>query len=218
MDKITFQKLLRRTILVPFGVAAILASTLILEVQSLVNRAGWVEHTDQVIDVSDRLSSLRLDQETGLRAYLLTNDERFLQRYREGRDAARNLQDQLRQLISDNSEQLARNDEAIQAHEEWQSFADQAIAMAKTGQDVSDTKFQLRGKELMDQYRSARTAFVVREQQLRNERQSASRRALWFVNVSVVALCIVIGGVLSILGRRQALNLSSAFNSALDTG
>lgn len=216
MDKVTFQKLLRRTILVPFGVAAILAITLILEVQSLVNRAGWVEHTDQVIDVSDRLYALRLDQETGLRAYLLTNDERFLQPYREGRDAARNLEDQLRQLISDSPEQKALNDKAMQAHEDWQSFADQAIAMARAGQDIGDIKFQLRGKELMDQYRAARTAFVGREQQLRNERQAASRRTLWFVNVSVVVLCVVIGGVLSILGRRQVLNLSRAFNSALD--
>lgn len=217
MDKVTFQKLLRRTILIPFGAAAILAVTLILEVQSLVDRAGWVDHTDQVTDVADRIYRLRVDQESGLRLYLLTNDERFLQPYREGRDAARNLEDQLRELISDNPEQLARNDKAIQAHEEWQSFADQAVAMARAGQDVSDMKFQLRGKELMDQYRAARTAFVEREQQLRNERQAASRRTLWFVNVSVVALCIVIGGILSILGRRQVLNLSRAFSSALDT-
>ena len=47
MDKITFQKLLRRTILIPVGVAVILAVTLILAVQSFVNRTGWVEHTNR---------------------------------------------------------------------------------------------------------------------------------------------------------------------------
>jgi PAS domain S-box-containing protein len=216
MDKITFQNLLRRTILVPLAVAAILAVTLILEVQSFVNRAGWVEHTDQVIDVADQIYRLRIDQETGLRAYLLTNDERFLQPVQEARDEARKLEDQLRQLISDNPEQQARNEKAIQAHEAWQSFADQTIAMARAGQDVSDTKLQLRGKELMDRYRMARTEFTVHEQQLSDERQARSRSTLRVVNLSVVALCLLLGGVLSVLGRRQLLNLSGAFNTALD--
>ena len=92
MDKITFQKVLRRTILVPLVVAAVLAVTLMLEVQSFANRAGWLEHTDQVIDGADQVYRIRIDQETGLRAYLLTNDERFLQPYREAGDQARNLE------------------------------------------------------------------------------------------------------------------------------
>jgi CHASE3 domain sensor protein len=115
MDKLRFQKILRRMILLPLGVALILAVTLILEVQSFVNRAGSVEHTDQVIAIAQRIYRLRIDQETGLRAYLLTNDERFLQPYRQGRDEARNLEDRLRQLISDNPEQQARNEKAMQA-------------------------------------------------------------------------------------------------------
>jgi PAS domain S-box-containing protein len=217
MDKVTFQELLSRTILVPLGLGAILAVTLILEIQSFVHRAGWVEHTDQVIDVADRIYRLRIDQETGLRAYLLTHDERFLQPFREARDEARKLEDQLRQLISDSPEQQARNEKAVQAHAEWQSFADQAIAMSEAGQDVSDTRLQLRGKELMDQYRTARTEFAAHEQQLRDEREARSRSTLRVVNLSVVALCLLLGGAFSILGRRQLLNLSTAFNTALDT-
>jgi PAS domain S-box-containing protein len=217
MDKITFQKLLRRTILVPLGVAAVLAIALILAVQSFVSRTEWVEHTDQAIDLADRIYRLRIDQESGLRAYVLTHDERFLQTYSEGRDEARKLEDQLRQLLSDNPEQQARNEKAVQAHEEWEAFADQAIAMAKTGQDVTKADFQLHGKELMDQYRAARADFTTHERQLREERQSRSRRTLWFVNVSVVALCLLLGGVFSVLGRRQLVKLSTAFNTALDT-
>ncbi len=50
--------------------------------------------------------------------------------FRRGRDEARNLEDQLRQLISDNPEQQARNEKAIQVYQEWKSFADEAIALA----------------------------------------------------------------------------------------
>jgi PAS domain S-box-containing protein len=217
MNKARFQKVLSRVILVPLGIGVILAVTLILEVQSLVNRAGWVEHTDQVIEVAQNLYRAKVDQETGLRAYLLTNDERFLQPFHDGRSQVHELEAQLAQLVSDNPEQQARNEKTIQAYEEWSSFADEAIAMAKTGQDVSDVKFQLRGKDLMDQARRARTEFITHEEQLRNERLAASRRTLIFVNTSVVALCILIGGALALLGRKQLMSLSQAFNTALDT-
>src|SRR5437667_3155833 len=217
MDKLTFQNVLRRVVLIPLGVAVILAVTLILEVQSFVNRAGWVEHTDQVISIAQRIYRARIDQETGLRAYLLTNDERFLQPYRQGRGETRNLEDQLRQLISDNPEQQARNEKAMQAYQEWNSYADEAIAMAKTGQDVTDPKLQLRGKDLMDRYRETRKEFIEHEEELRNQRESSSRRTLRFVNVSVVVLCVLIGGIFSVLGRKQLVNLSGAFNVALDT-
>jgi PAS domain S-box-containing protein len=56
----------------------------------------------------------------------------------------------------------------------------------------------------------------VHEQQLSDERQARSRSTLRVVNLSVVALCLLLGGVLSVLGRRQLLNLSGAFNTALD--
>ena len=217
MDKIRFQKVLRRVVLIPLGVAVILAVTLILEVQSFVNRAGLVEHTDRVIAIAQRIYRARIDQETGLRAYLLTNDERFLQPYRQGRGETRNLEDQLRQLISDNPEQQARNEKAMQAYQEWNSYADEAIAMAKTGQDVTDPKLQLRGKDLMDRYRETRKEFIEHEEELRNQRESSSRRTLRFVNVSVVVLCVLIGGIFSVLGRKQLVNLSGAFNVALDT-
>src|SRR2546427_11681341 len=83
--------------------------------------------------------------------------------------------------------------------------------------NVSEPKLQFRGKELMDQYRKVRTEFVTREEQLRDERLASSRRALKFVNVSVVALCVLIGGILAALGRKQLMDLSRAFDAALDT-
>jgi PAS domain S-box-containing protein len=217
MDKLRFQQVLRRVILVPLGVAVLLAVTLILAVQTLVQRERWVQHTDMVIQVAQRLYRAKVDQETGLRAYLLTNDERFLQPFREGRSEVRKLEARLQQLVSDNPEEQARNEEASQAYDEWASFADEVIAKAKAGQDAGDVNLQLHGKELMDKVRKARTEFIAGEEQLRDERLARSRRTLQIVDISVVALCVLIGGVLAALGRKQLVNLSQAFNAALDT-
>lgn len=217
MDKSTFQKVLRRTILLPLGLAAILAIAFLFEVYSLVRRAEWVDHTDEVIAIAERIYRTRIDQETGVRAYLLTRDERFLQPYRIGREEARTLEDQLRQLISDSPEQQARNEKAMEASQEWGSFADEVIALAKTGQDVNSPSLQLRGKESMDRYREMRKDFIEQEERLRDQREAGYRSLLRFVNMSVVVLCILIGGVMSAVGRKQLTSLSRAFTAALDT-
>jgi PAS domain S-box-containing protein len=217
MDKIRFRGLLRRMILIPIGITVILALTLILEVQFLITRERSVEHSDQVIELAQGLYRARIDQETGLRAYLLTNDERFLQPFTEGRQQARKIERQLEQLISDDPGQQASNERAVQAFGEWSYWADEAVAIAKVGQDVRDSGFQLRGKDLMDKYRKARAEFFTTEERLRDERVEGSRKTLRYVNLSMVALCLFVGGILAALGRKQMMNLSEAFNNALDT-
>ena len=216
MDKITFQKLLRRAFLVPLVLAMFLAVALIYEVQFLVNSAATVENSDHVIQLAEHIYRTRVDQETGLRAYLLTRDESFLQPYDRGRQEAQTLLPQLQQLISSSPEQQARNTVAIQAFTDWSSFADNAIAMAKAGQDVDDPGFQLRGKALMDRYRRLRAEFVTSEERQRNQDLANSRRTLTFVHASVVVLCFAIGIVLALIERKQLTLLSQAFSSALD--
>src|ERR1051326_6994560 len=207
MDKSTFQKVLRRAMLLPLVLAAALGVTLILEGYSLVRRAEWVDHTVQVIATAEHVYRVRIDQETSVRAYLLTKDERFLEPYREGQEEGRRLEEHLRQLISDDPEQQIRNQKAMQASQEWRSFADQEVAMAKTGENVNDLNLQLRGNQLMDQYRQARKEFVEREEQLRDQREARSHSTIRLVNISVVVLCILIGAAMSAAGRRQLTNL-----------
>jgi PAS domain S-box-containing protein len=175
-----------------------------------------VAHSDQVITIAQRIFRARIDQETGLRAYLLTDDTRFLQPFSEGRDEAHKLEAQLAQLISDNPEQQARNARAVQASREWLTFADEAIAQANAGEDLGSVIVQLRGKELMDSYRQARAGFILHEEQLRDEHVAHSRQTLQFVNVSVVVLCVLLGGGLAALGQKQLMLLSRAFNASLD--
>ncbi len=216
MDRKKFQATLRRAFWVPFGIALVLAATLILEVRFLMERAAWVEHTGQVIAVAQRIYRNRVDQETGLRAYVLTGDTRFLEPFYEGRRQASALEPQLRQLVADNPEQTARNEDSFRAFAAWSSWADEAIALTKGGEDAGNMKFQLRGKGLMDEYRRTRTAFIEREQQLREERVARSRRALELLNATIVALSILFALGFAVLGRKQLLSLSRSFNEALN--
>ncbi len=216
MDKTKFQKVLRRAVWFPFGTALILAAILILEVQFLMKRAGWVEHADSVISISQRIYRNRVDQESGLRGYLLTYDERFLQPFYEGRQQASDLEPQLQQLVADNPEQKVRNEKASQAFQAWSVWADEAITLVKNGEDAGNVGFQLRGRELMDKYRQARAEFLERQQQLRDERLRRSRRSVEFVTLSVVGLCVLLAVGFAGMGRRLLNGLSRSFSQALN--
>src|SRR6266567_7761140 len=217
MDKSRFQKILRRAFWVPFTFAIMLAVLLLVEVQFLMSRAAWVEHTDRVITLAQRIYRNRIDQETGLRAYVLTRDERFLEPFYEGRKQALATEPELRKLVADNPEQSARNEESFRAFQAWFDWAEQAIAMTKTGDDAGSVPFQLLGKELMDNYRRVRTEFIERERQLRDQRLDRSRRAQELLNSSIVALVILSALGFAFLGRRQLMRLSQSFTTALNS-
>ncbi|MDT8067724.1 MAG: ATP-binding protein [Terriglobia bacterium] len=216
MDKIRFQQILRRVILVPVTIALFLAITLVLEVRYLMTISARVEHSDQVISLAQRIYRGRVDQETGLRAFLLTKDNRFLQPFLDGLTQDREIEVQLSQMISGNPQQQERNKTALEAFQRWSAWAQVAIARAKVGQEVTDVPFQLQGKDLMDKYRDARMSFITAEQHLRDAQLGHSRNALHWVNSTIIALCIAIGAALAAFGRRQLVVLSQNFGAALD--
>ncbi len=216
MDQKTFRQTLRRAFWIPFGIAVVLAAILILEVRFLMQQAAWVEHTDQAIALAQRIYRNRVDQETGLRAYVLTRDPHFLEPFYEGHKQALALEPELRQLVADNPEQTERNKQSLQAAEAWSSWAEQAITMTRAGEDAGNWGFQFRGKQLMDDYRRMRAEFIEREQQLRDERMARSRRSLAVVNASIVVLAIFFAFGFAILGRKQLTSLSDSFTAALN--
>lgn len=58
---------LRRVIVIPMVVTAVLAALLLRESFDVNESLQWVDHTDRVIDQSARLFKLLVDVETGLR-------------------------------------------------------------------------------------------------------------------------------------------------------
>lgn len=216
MDPRSFQKALRRAALFPLAVALILVIALVAQIRFLQRAAKWVQHTDQVISLAEQIYRMRIDQETGLRAFLLTHDQQFLEPYTRGATQTQYLEGELRGLMADSPEERNRNEAAILAHRTWAAWAERAISMARAGQDVSTVAFQLQGKELMDRYREARAQFINREEQLREQRlahsQAAFRNATWII----LGMCLGLGTISATLERKQLLSLSAAFRSSLD--
>lgn len=144
-----------------------------------------------------------LDQETALRGWLPTRNERFLEPYAAGRQASNDAADQLVELSSVTP---AVTDEILamllerQAWEVWAGKARQMQRneLGRTNEGLTD--FLLRGKGLFDSYRSAyevSTGLIIAE---RDRALAAQKVALIAVLVSYL---VVLGAAAAIALRRR---------------
>ncbi|MBN2866702.1 MAG: CHASE3 domain-containing protein [Thiotrichales bacterium] len=116
-----------------FGVIVVLISTLSAisysSIKSMIQTSGWVEHTHEVIRVGESLSASMVNMETGLRGFLVTGDETYLEPYYSGKKQFAELVKQGAQLTSDNPTQVGRWASVAENKAQWQAkWAEPQIA------------------------------------------------------------------------------------------
>src|SRR4029450_160618 len=96
---------------------------------------GWHVHTTEVLETLQTAKEAMLDQETGMRGYFITGEERFLERYHKGSDSFTAAIRKARDLTSDNPAQQIRLDQLNELATKWRSeVAQRVIALvAKPG-------------------------------------------------------------------------------------
>jgi len=162
----------------------------------------WNSHTYTVLGAAEDVKGGMLDQETGLRGFLLSGDEHFLTPYRDGRAAFDAALDRLRGLTRDNPLQQARIDALEREARLWQTdTAVREIELVGRGQldAARQSEASGRGKASMDAVRARlaeiRDAEVVLLAQRRGDAAAASSTA----RLSVV------GGLVAGLGLALAM-------------
>ncbi|HWU64489.1 MAG TPA: methyl-accepting chemotaxis protein, partial [Ensifer sp.] len=81
--------------------------------------AEWTDHTYEVLDKVIGMMAAMVDQETGMRAYLLSGDPKFLEPQIAGAKAFQENWAAAKSLTSDNPAQQARLDEVARLAETW---------------------------------------------------------------------------------------------------
>ena len=97
-----FRSGLRRLLIVPVAALLLLAGILSIGILELVRSARWVDHTDHVIAVASTLQTLMIDEETGVRGFLLSQDPVTLEPWNKATDRIGSQFDMLPQLVIDN--------------------------------------------------------------------------------------------------------------------
>lgn len=180
-----------------------------------VNR--WVDRTDRVLTQTNRLQTVLIDAETGLRGYALTSNEEFLTPYTNSLRIVDEEFAKLRGLVGDNSVQIGRIGDIEVAFRDWLDYSHRLKEIAIKKGDVESVVAQQFGKRKMDGIRHLFSEFLEQETKVREERSEASQQAVYFLVLVFIAFSLAIGAVLAVGGRRQLMSLSEAYEESLRT-
>ncbi len=192
-------------IAISFAVNALSWSSLSFQQKS----NGWTVHTYEVLDQIDTIVAAMVDRETGLRGYLLSGNENFLEPYKSGTENYRAAFDKVVALTSDNAAQQKRFAELDALVTEWTGqVAEKEIALMKSAATMEQARgmeIAGAGKQWMDAIRAKATEISGEESSLLTIRAEAAEAAASSARLTILlgglAMALVIAGVLFLLQK-----------------
>ena len=166
---------------------------------------GMTEHTYQVLTALEDVKMSMVNQETGLRGYLLSGDPKFLEPFREGQKSYQASMQTVRALTADNGEQQARLDAVGRSADQWSTdVAAKEIALVEAGNLAKAQQIEASGagKASMDALR-AKIADAARTERnllaIRSAEQAHSFSMAYLTSLIGSVSSVVIAGVLAAL-------------------
>ena len=175
--------------------------------------ARWVDPSEEVIGTANETLKQVIDQETGLRGYLITEERAFLEPFEHARP--REGFARLEELVADNPPQRARFGEVRRRYEYWLAF----VSAAAQGHDLATAKgvpAMLEHKRRIDSVRDAMRDAIDVENGLRRGRLAASETSTAVTRVLFTGLLAASALLLAFLSRRQLAAIANTFGSALE--
>ena len=215
-DSTQFRRILSRNVAMPLGMGVLSALVFVGIIAYLINVLSWVEHSEQVIGRANEVSKLSADMETGMRGFLLSGDQDFLDPYRIARSRLESGLNGLTEMVKDNPAQAERVERIRAAQTQWQAFAEDVIARRNSNGEFIELIKSGRGKALTDEVRRQFANFILEEQGLLQERNQSSRAVIaWSVAIFLL-FSLLVAGLLALFGRRELLHLSATYNETLE--
>jgi PAS domain S-box-containing protein len=173
MNSRSVRLLLLRFILVPIVVLSLLAAALAYSAHKLSRLLKQVDTTDEVTLHSSNLLRLLVDEETGVRGYLINSDPKMLDPYRHaGPEIGREF-DQILPLVGSDPRQVGEIQAIRDRYESWHSLNAELIK----GSDRNATQQGvLAQKQGLDSLRSQVDSFARMQIVARRDRDSAAVR------------------------------------------
>ena len=104
-------------------------------------------HTTDVLETLQKALDAMVDQETGVRGYLITGDEKFLEPYHRGGNAYTAAIKKIKTLTSDDPAQQSRLDELNELAKKWRSgIAEREIALMAKPETHEDARAPWRAR------------------------------------------------------------------------
>jgi len=213
------RRIVVRALALPLALAITIAGLLTTQVVYLRRLARWVEHTQAVMFTGSRTLRLIVDQETGIRGYLLTGAPEFLDPYMNGDVSVTDQLIELDHLVRDNPEQRARARDLRAAISGWETSAARSIAEARQGPAnrarESAPDVLRASKARMDDIRRRVDEIIDDERALLDQRQSTFATASHWLVIGGALFVLALAAGITLLLRRQIGAIEGIYQHAL---
>ena len=210
------------TFAVLIGLFLAVAGTTYLSLRTVKTASDWNNHTYEVLGHGDVLIASVVNQETGVRGYLISGDENFLEPFIAGQATFADKMKTLLDLTSDNAAQQARLKKVQQLENEWRTtIAEREIALMKdpaTMEQARAIETSGAGKGLMDALRVGYDEFRNAESGLLGTRGAMRENAIDFGQMAIlagIAAVLVVGPLLAYILTRHIGGAVSSLTSVM---
>jgi signal transduction histidine kinase/DNA-binding response OmpR family regulator/CHASE3 domain sensor protein len=200
-------------VVAPVGLLLLVAVVLAFQIVKLTDAGHLVDHTDEVMERIGALQNQIVDQETGIRGYLLSNDREFLAPYERAQPLP--MFAALHQLLADNPPQQVRVDEVRARYEAWLALSE-LIVRAPDPTPYRQKEALTERRRRMDSVREALQDMQLTEHSLRVQRAAAyadSNRTMTYLGLP---LLIALATALAFISRRQLAEVSTTYRGLLE--
>jgi methyl-accepting chemotaxis protein len=201
------------------GVSAVTYS----EVSFVEKSSGWTDHTYKVLAGLENVVDGMVNQETGVRGYLISGNTGFLDPYNNGKAAFEDAFNDVKTLTSDNPTQQARLDAIRQFATTWQNdIAGKEISLmgqAATQDQARQLEASGAGKTAMDGLRAKVAEMDDAERSLLGKRSADQADAIgttYIVTLAGAGLAFVIALLVGWLLTRGISHPTVAMTKAMD--
>ncbi|TFW31491.1 response regulator [Massilia horti] len=216
-DNSEFRRILSRNVTLPLAMSVLSAVVFVAIVAYLINVLTWVERTQRVIASANEVSRLSAEMESGMRGYVISGDESFLEPYLLAEPRVEAELQSLLKLVDGSEVQVDRVRRIDIALKQWQQFAAEMIARRRQNDvNVVEQIRGGRGKIQADEMRRQFSDFRALENGLLAERSAQAHSVTTWSVASFLLLSLGIGGLLAMSGRRETMRLSTLYAETLE--
>jgi PAS domain S-box-containing protein len=213
VDSRLYNRLLIRLLALPVAALTVLALILAYGLQRIDRAAQLADHSDQIIAQANLLIKLMVDEETGIRGYLLVHNPLFLQPMREADQRFDAEMLKLSDMVRGRPEQVAKLQRLQASHEHWEQVTAQEIQSPPSDAEM-DTNLSRR-KNDMDDLRAQMDDFLRPEQSLRDNRIANVTQVNEVSRIILVGILAIIAAIIAWQTRKIFLQLTATFNEQI---
>ncbi len=194
---------------------------------NLIEKVKWNDHTYRVMQQSESMLLSMVNIETGLRGFVASGDEKFLEPLKKGQQDFGEHHSKAKSLTSDNPSQQTRLEGLMAKHQQFMEVANGLLTQRREVNAGKSTLEDLlkefragKDKAAMDAFRSEIAEFTKAESTLLDERSAAmastASATTYILALGGIGLCLATAILGLVLGRSVLRQLGGEPGSAVE--